>query len=249
VFAVVRTLAESHDTSRLGDVRGGAAAVVMSAARTSSGGAGDRPAHLVAAGSHTARGKFHPNEDRTVTFLDVRAHLPLTAAAPHAAFTGPVTLMLLADGHDGHACAEFVVASGSAFLRALDAVASAARSEDDWRVLLTATFEAVEGAWIANVAASKRAIPPRRAAAVGGYTSGACLTAVVLTQGEVFAANVGDCRAVWRSARGECAVLTEDHRCVNEVSASCSMGPSRAHSSSSAPALQLDSLRLDCTTP
>jgi len=132
--------------------------------------------------------------------------------------------MLLADGHDGHACAEFAVASGNAFLRALDTVASAARAEDDWRVLLTATFEAVENAWIATVAAGKRAIPGRRTVTTGGYTSGACLTAVIVTAKEVFAANVGDCRAVWRTARGDCTVLTEDHRCANEVSEGMGVG-------------------------
>lgn len=174
------------------------------------------PQFSISIGTHSVKGHYHANEDRVHATLDARKEVALPLKR--------LTHVILLDGHDGDACAEF---AKQTFLPLLDksleascggskglaSMAEAGYSCDD--VLAAAhasTFLAVEAAWEERVAALETARVP-----ASGLSSGACCTSVLVTPTAVLTANIGDARAIFRRSDGSVDVLTEDHRCCNDA--------------------------------
>lgn len=111
-------------------------------------------------------------------------------------------LALIVDGHDGSRCADHVTHTLP--------LALSAPTADGLRAAVLAT----ERGWVEFVAKQLR----RPTATVQGLGSGACLTAAALSpDGRLAVGNLGDARALLRSADGRLRVLTEDHRVCNEA--------------------------------
>lgn len=170
-------------------------------------------------GTATLRGMQHANEDRVSV-------VPFSASAA-ASHTSPTPLLvLLADGHDGPACADHAVSRFPAAMAAASLVVPP--PADASAAALTSAFAAVEAEWDALVAPPRGGAgttPRSRASLARGVTSGACFTAALVGVGvgvgtsssgvDVAVGNVGDARGVLRSADGSVIVMTGDHRCSN----------------------------------
>jgi serine/threonine protein phosphatase PrpC len=156
----------------------------------------------------TLQGLFHSNEDRVRVVEDV------------ATLLGDVTIdcgtsvILVCDGHDGSACAEFV--AKKAFVPALREAMVGSSKPTDWSSVLQDTFKLVETEWAARFdefVRNRAGITPLMMTSPA--CAGSCVTAIIISGSTIAAANVGDCRAVLRRADGSVLVLTEDHRCSN----------------------------------
>jgi serine/threonine protein phosphatase PrpC len=156
-------------------------------------------------GTSTLKGQFHPNEDRLAVYS-------APSALEDSSSSQGGVVVLVADGHDGSTCAEFV--SKTAFMPAFEAALARrpGRGQEGEALSLKEAFSTCEALWESRVEQLKAAN------VTTGVTSGSCLTAAVLkADGQVLTANVGDCRAVLRRSDGSLEILSTDHRCSDPI--------------------------------
>lgn len=174
---------------------------------------------------------------RVSVWPDLRAQFQSSPTLPCR-----TTLVLLCDGHDGSACANFIQAqfvshlkrallaqgvakdqhmqgSGAPATTPSSTASSPAKGRHyNWPAALREAFLSVEASWTEQVHALRARAPYHPSGHAGaGVTSGACLTAMVLAGSEMYTANVGDAKVVVRRSDGSLQDCTEDHRCSNEV--------------------------------
>ncbi|WOL01582.1 putative protein phosphatase 2C 74 [Canna indica] len=102
------------------------------------------------------------------------------------------------DGHGGRAAVDFVSEKlGKNILSALDEL-SKTNQENQTQLAIKAGYLTTDRDFLAQ-----------------GVSSGACAATVLVKEGELHAANVGDCRVVM-SRNGVAEALTEDHRAARE---------------------------------